>query len=156
MKLLIAGGGTGGHVFPAIAVAQEWLSRGQEREVVIVGTERGMEAKLVPEAGLPLETIRVAGLKGIGGLRLLRNAAMLLPSLWDSAGILRRHRCAAAFGVGGYASGPMVLAAAMGSVPAVIFEPNAEPGLANRWLAPFARRIAAGYEVTAKYWGAKA
>src|SRR5437870_9273039 len=63
MKLLIAGGGTGGHVFPALAVAREWLKRGPEREVVFVGTERGMEARLVPEAGLPLETVRAAGLK---------------------------------------------------------------------------------------------
>src|SRR2546426_5187614 len=68
MKLLIAGGGTGGHVFPALAVAREWLKRGPEREVVFVGTERGMEARLVPEAGLPLETVRAAGPKGIGGV----------------------------------------------------------------------------------------
>jgi UDP-N-acetylglucosamine--N-acetylmuramyl-(pentapeptide) pyrophosphoryl-undecaprenol N-acetylglucosamine transferase len=156
MKLLIAGGGTGGHVFPAIAVAREWLSRGKEREVVLVGTERGMEAKLVPEAGLPFETIRAAGLKGIGGARLLRNAAMLVPSLWDSAAILGRHRVAAAFGVGGYASGAVMLAAALRGVPAVIFEPNAHPGLANRWLAPFAKRIATGPEAAAAYWGKKA
>ena len=70
MKLLIAGGGTGGHVFPALAIAQEWLARGNEREVVLVGTERGIEMKLVPQAGLPLETLRVAGLKGKGGATL--------------------------------------------------------------------------------------
>jgi len=156
MKLLIAGGGTGGHVFPALAVAREWLARGKDREVVTVGTQRGIEARVVPEAGLPLETIRAAGLKGIGGTRFLRNAAMLLPSLWDSVTILRRHRCSAAFGVGGYASGPILLAAALRGVPSVIFEPNAEPGLANRWLAPFARRVATGFEPAARYWGAKA
>ena len=77
MKLLIAGGGTGGHVFPALAIAKEWLSRGTEREVVLVGTQRGIEMKLVPQAGLPLETIRVAGLKGKGGTTLLKNLAML-------------------------------------------------------------------------------
>src|SRR2546428_7623676 len=75
MKLLIAGGGTGGHVFPALAVAREWLKRDPEREVVFVGTERGMEARLVPEAGLPLETVRAAGLKGIGGVRPPRHPA---------------------------------------------------------------------------------
>src|SRR2546426_8413439 len=79
MNLLMAGGGTGGHVFPALAVAREWLKRGPEREVVFVGTERGMEARLVPEAGLPLETVRAAGLKGIGGMRPLRKAAVLFP-----------------------------------------------------------------------------
>ena len=72
MKLLIAGGGTGGHVFPAIAIAREWLSRGGEREVVLVGTQRGLEMKLVPQAGLPLETLRVAGLKGKGGATLVK------------------------------------------------------------------------------------
>ena len=77
MKLLIAGGGTGGHVIPAIAIAREWLSRGVDREVVLVGTQRGMEMKLVPQAGLPLETLRVAGLKGKGGMTLVKNLAMV-------------------------------------------------------------------------------
>src|SRR6266576_5240230 len=84
MKLLIAGGGTGGHVFPAIAIAREWLSRGSEREVVLVGTQRGIEMKLVPQAGLPLETLRIAGLKGKGGATLLRNLAMLAPAMLDA------------------------------------------------------------------------
>jgi UDP-N-acetylglucosamine--N-acetylmuramyl-(pentapeptide) pyrophosphoryl-undecaprenol N-acetylglucosamine transferase len=156
VKLLIAGGGTGGHVFPALAVAREWRARGAEREVVMVGTQRGLEAKLVPEAGLPLETIRVAGLKGMGALRLLRNAALLPGAMLDSMAILRRHRCAAALGVGGYASGPVILAAAAVGVPSVIFEPNAEPGFANKLLAPLARRMATGFDVTARRWGTKA
>src|SRR5579863_3180019 len=122
-SLLIAGGGTGGHVFPAVAVAREWLKRGSEgeRKVVIVGTERGLEAKLVPQAGLPLETIRVAGLKGMGGAKLLRNAALLPASLWDSEKIMRRHKFSAAFGVGGYAAGPMILVARLHGLPSVIF-----------------------------------
>lgn len=162
-KLLIAGGGTGGHVFPAIAVAREWLRRAeiaagkfQTREVVIVGTEKGLEAKLVPEAGLPLETIRVAGLKGMRGTKLIRNAAMLGAGFWDSAALLRRHRFAAAFGVGGYASGPMMLLAAVSGVPTVLFEPNLEPGFTNRVLARMAKRIATGFEETARRFGAKA
>jgi UDP-N-acetylglucosamine--N-acetylmuramyl-(pentapeptide) pyrophosphoryl-undecaprenol N-acetylglucosamine transferase len=141
MKLLIAGGGTGGHVIPALAVAQEWLSRGKEREVVLVGTERGIEMKLVPQAGLPLETLRVAGLKGKGGATLLRNLAMLGPAMSD---------------VGGYAAGPMMLATWFSRVPNVIFEPNAEPGLTNKLLARISRRIATGYEISAQAWGKKA
>jgi UDP-N-acetylglucosamine--N-acetylmuramyl-(pentapeptide) pyrophosphoryl-undecaprenol N-acetylglucosamine transferase len=156
MKLLIAGGGTGGHVFPAVAVAQEWLRRGRDREVVLVGTERGLEQKLVPAAGLPLETIRVAGLKGIGGLRLVGNAARLPLALTDAGKILRRHRVSVALGVGGYASGPMILMARLRGVPAVIFEPNAEPGLANRLLAPLVQRIAVAHPDTATRWKAKA
>ena len=156
VKLLIAGGGTGGHVFPALAIAQEWLSRGNEREVVLVGTQRGIEMKLVPQAGLPLETLRVAGLKGKGGATLLRNLAMLAPAMLDARRVLRKHKPVAAFGVGGYAAGPMLLATWLGRVPNVIFEPNAEPGFTNRVLARISTRIATGYEVSAREWGKKA
>ena len=156
VKLLIAGGGTGGHVFPSLAIAQEWLSRGNEREVVLVGTQRGIEMKLVPQAGLPLETLRVAGLKGKGGATLLRNLAMLAPAMLDARRVLRKHKPVAAFGVGGYAAGPMLLATWLGRVPNVIFEPNAEPGFTNRVLARISTRIATGYEVSAQEWGKKA
>ena len=156
LKLLIAGGGTGGHVFPALAVAREWISRGKEREVVLVGTQRGIEARLVPEAGFPLETIRSAGLKGIGGMRLARNLMKLAPSMWDSFSILRRHKFAAALGVGGYAAGPVMLAAMLRRLPTVVFEPNAEPGFTNRALARMATRIATAYEAPTKLWGSKA
>ena len=157
-NLLIAGGGTGGHVFPAVAVAKEWLGREPAgvRSVVIVGTERGMEAKLVPQAGLPLETIRVAGLKGIGGMKFIRNAAMLPAGMWDSERIVRRHRFGAAFGVGGYASGPMMLTARLHGIPSVIFEPNVEPGFTNRVLSGIATRVACGFAETARRFGAKA
>ncbi len=156
MKLLIAGGGTGGHVFPALAIAREWLSRGTDREVVLVGTQRGIEMKLVPAAGLPLETIRVAGLKGKGGVTLLKNLAMLGSGLSDAFGVLNRHRPVAAFGVGGYAAGPMMLATWLHGIPNVIFEPNAEPGFTNKVLAHLAKRIATGYAVSARAWGDKA
>ena len=153
---MIAGGGTGGHVFPALAIAQEWLSRGAEREVVLVGTQRGIEMKLVPAAGLPLETIRVAGLKGKGGTTLLKNLAMLGTGLSDAFGVLKRHKPAVAFGVGGYAAGPMLLATWLRGIPNVIFEPNAEPGFTNKVLAHLAQRIATGYEISARTWGEKA
>jgi len=156
VKLLIAGGGTGGHVFPAVAIAKEWLSRGEEREVVLVGTQRGIEMKLVPAAGLPLETIRAAGLKGKGGMTLARNLSMLLPGVVDAFGVLRNHRPVVAFGVGGYVAGPMMLATWLSGIPNVIFEPNAEPGFTNKLLARLAKRIATGYEVSAQAWGAKA
>jgi UDP-N-acetylglucosamine--N-acetylmuramyl-(pentapeptide) pyrophosphoryl-undecaprenol N-acetylglucosamine transferase len=158
--LLVAGGGTGGHVFPALAVTKNWLRRGEvlgeEREAVFVGTERGLENKLVPPTGIPLEKIRSAGLKGMGGLKLVGRIAMLGPALLDSAAILRRHKFTAAFGVGGYAAGPVLLLAALKRIPVVIFEPNAAPGFTNRMLARFATRIATGYEETARAWGPKA
>jgi UDP-N-acetylglucosamine--N-acetylmuramyl-(pentapeptide) pyrophosphoryl-undecaprenol N-acetylglucosamine transferase len=169
--VLIAGGGTGGHVFPALAVAREWLRRGTgttgesedpgrpeaiERRVVFVGTEHGIESRLVPQAGLPLETIRVAGLKGIGGARFWRNAAMLPAGFWDSERILRRQRIDVAFGVGGYASGPVMLLAALHRIPTVLFEPNVEPGFANLALARFATRIAVASGETVVRFGRKA
>jgi UDP-N-acetylglucosamine--N-acetylmuramyl-(pentapeptide) pyrophosphoryl-undecaprenol N-acetylglucosamine transferase len=157
--LLIAGGGTGGHVFPALAVGREWLRRGSEgpeRRVVFVGTERGIEARLIPQAGLPLELIRVAGLKGIGGAKFFRNAAMLPAGLWDSERILHRHRVNAALGVGGYASGPMMLLAALHRIPNVVFEPNVEPGFTNRMLVRLATRVAVAHQETAERFGRKA
>jgi UDP-N-acetylglucosamine--N-acetylmuramyl-(pentapeptide) pyrophosphoryl-undecaprenol N-acetylglucosamine transferase len=153
--LLVAGGGTGGHVFPALAVAREWMRREEGREVLIVGTARGLEARLVPAAGLPLELLRVRGLKGIGGWRLARNLVLLPVSLWDSLGILRRHRFAAALGVGGYASGPMMLAAILRRVPAVLFEPNVQPGFTNAVLGSLVRRVAVAYAETAARWPGK-
>jgi UDP-N-acetylglucosamine--N-acetylmuramyl-(pentapeptide) pyrophosphoryl-undecaprenol N-acetylglucosamine transferase len=161
--LLIAGGGTGGHVIPALAVGREWLrrqgssgnGRQPERRVVFVGTERGIETRLVPQAGLPLELIRAAGLKGMGGAKLLRNAALLPAGLWDSEKILQRHRFNVALGVGGYASGPMMLVAAAHHVPTVVYEPNAEAGLTNRLLAGMATRVAVAYQETARRFGSK-
>jgi UDP-N-acetylglucosamine--N-acetylmuramyl-(pentapeptide) pyrophosphoryl-undecaprenol N-acetylglucosamine transferase len=143
-------------VFPAVAIAKEWLARGAAREVVLVGTQRGIEMKLVPAAGLPLETIRAAGLKGKGGMTLLRNLAMLGPGVIDAFGVLRKHKPVVAFGVGGYAAGPMLLATWLSGIPNVIFEPNAEPGLTNKVLSRLAKRIATGYEISAKAWGDKA
>ena len=156
LKLLIAGGGTGGHVFPALAIAREWIARGAEREVVFVGTQRGIESRLVPEAGFALETIRSAGLKGIGGMKFVRNVAKLAPAMWDSFTILRRHKFAAAVGVGGYAAGPMMLAAVLRGMPTLVFEPNAEPGFTNRVLARIVTRVATAYEAPTKLWGRKA
>jgi UDP-N-acetylglucosamine--N-acetylmuramyl-(pentapeptide) pyrophosphoryl-undecaprenol N-acetylglucosamine transferase len=112
--------------------------------------------KLVPQAGLPLETLRVAGLKGKGGATLIKNLAMLGPGLLDAVRVLRKHRPVAAFGVGGYAAGPMMLATWMNGVPNMIFEPNAEPGFTNRVLAKLSTQIAAGYERSARALGPKA
>jgi len=139
-----------------MAVAREWLARGPEREVLLIGTERGMEAKLVPQAGLPFATIRAAGLKGIGGLRLLRNLALLGPGIADSGALLAQHRFSAALGVGGYASGPFLLAAAMAGVPAVIFEPNTELGFTNRVLSGLVRAVATAYPSTGRKLGDRA
>jgi len=156
LKLLIAGGGTGGHVIPALAVAREWLRRDEKRDVVFVGTQRGIEARLVPEAGYKIEMIRSAGLKGMSATRFIHNMMLLRLAFWDSLAILRRHHFAAAFGVGGYAAGPMMLSAIISGLPSVIFEPNAEAGFTNRVLADMADGIAAGYASVAERLGRRA
>jgi UDP-N-acetylglucosamine--N-acetylmuramyl-(pentapeptide) pyrophosphoryl-undecaprenol N-acetylglucosamine transferase len=112
--------------------------------------------KLVPQAGLPLETLRVAGIKGKGGATLAKNLAMLAPAMLDARRVMRKHKPVAAFGVGGYAAGPMLLATWFGGVTNIIFEPNAEPGLTNKLLAKLSKRIATGYEISARTWGKKA
>lgn len=112
--------------------------------------------RLVPQAGLPLETLRAAGLKGKGGLTLIKNFATLFPGMADAFSIVRKHKPVAALGVGGYAAGPMLLATWLRGIPNVIFEPNAEPGFTNKTLARLSRKIATGYSVAAERFGKKA
>jgi len=154
MNVMIAGGGTGGHVFPALAVAAELRRR--RNEVVFVGVEQGIETKVVPAAGLTLRTLPGAGFKGVSAAGKLRSLSLLPWSLWGSVQLLREFRPAVVFGVGGYASGPATLAAALGGWPTVLFEPNAAPGLTNRLLAPLVTRAAVTYEETAYRFGVKA
>ncbi len=143
-RLLIAGGGTGGHFFPALAVAQAWLAAGPEREVLMVGTQRGIEARLCGPNGLPLRTLSVQRLKG-GGLKGWLLGLLALPRAgWQAWQVLREFQPGAVLGVGGYASGPVVMLAALGRWPSLIMEQNARPGMTNRILARFVRRVVLG------------
>ena len=142
--ILIAGGGTGGHVFPALALAAELLRRRPEEPVVFVGTRAGLERDLVPKAGYPLEFVRARGIVGKGlGARLTGTAA-LGPAFLDSWRILSRRVPRAVVGVGGYASGPVVVTAWLRRIPTIVHEANAVPGVTNRLLARVATRVAAG------------
>jgi len=153
---MIAGGGTGGHVFPALAVAEELRRRDARNEVLFVGTEQGLEARLVPAAGYPLRTLPASGLKGVSVGAKLKSLSLLPGSLHRSRRLLREFQPDVVFGVGGYASGATMLAAALSGRPTVLFEPNAEPGLANRLLAPFVRAAAVTHEQAAARFGRKA
>lgn len=139
MKLLIAGGGTGGHLFPGIALAEELLTRQPGlNDVLFVGTARGIEARCVPEAGMKIEYIDVEGIKGRGFCRRLRALLMIPRAVVQSIRILRRYQPDVVVGVGGYASGPVVLAARLLGLPTAIQEQNALPGMTNRWLGHIA------------------
>jgi len=144
-KLMVAGGGTGGHIYPAIAIAQEFLARGGDRRVVFVGTEYGLEKTIVPRAGFPLEFISVGGLKGKGPVDLVKNLARLPLGFVQAWRLIGKHRPSVVLGVGGYSSGPVLLAAWLRRVPTLIHESNAFPGLANRMLARVVKAVAVAF-----------
>lgn len=154
MKLIIAGGGTGGHLFPGIAVAEEFLSRDPANEVLFVGTERGIEARAVPAAGYQLELISAAGIRGKGIFSQFRGTAMMAYGYAQSRKILKSFRPDVVLGVGGYASLPMVLAARGMKIPRFIHEQNAIPGLTNRLLARFASKVFITLEESGRYFPA--
>jgi UDP-N-acetylglucosamine--N-acetylmuramyl-(pentapeptide) pyrophosphoryl-undecaprenol N-acetylglucosamine transferase len=141
MRLIIAGGGTGGHLFPGIAVAEEFLARGAENEVLFVGTERGIEARLLPKLGYRLALISASGMKGMGTTRKLLSAGRLLYGYAQSRKILKEFKPDLVLGVGGYASAPLVLAAKGMAIPRFIHEQNALPGITNKVLGRIANGI---------------
>lgn len=144
--LMIAGGGTGGHIYPAIAIAREWLARDPDnRRVIFVGTERGLEKTIVPKAGFPLEFIDVGGLKGKGGVDLIRNVARLPRGFFQATALVKKYKPNLVLGVGGYSSGPVITTANLRGIPTLIHESNAFPGLANRTVARFVTGVAVAF-----------
>jgi UDP-N-acetylglucosamine--N-acetylmuramyl-(pentapeptide) pyrophosphoryl-undecaprenol N-acetylglucosamine transferase len=150
MRVLIAGGGTGGHVIPALAIARE-LRDGYGAEVRFVGTARGLETRLVPEAGFGLELIHVGQLKSVSLATKVRTLADLPLGILRCIRLLRSYRPDAVVGVGGYASGPAMLAAILLRVPTLAFEPNAAPGLANRLAGRWVTAAAVNFEETRRH-----
>lgn len=146
---LMAGGGTGGHVIPAIAVARELQKRGHR--VVFVGIERGVEARLVPQAGFPLEFIRVGGMLGLGLLKKMQSALQLVTGTVKQSRRFASQRPDAVFSMGGYVAGPPVFAAILHKIPVVVMEPNAVPGFMNRQTARFVRHALISFSETERY-----
>jgi UDP-N-acetylglucosamine--N-acetylmuramyl-(pentapeptide) pyrophosphoryl-undecaprenol N-acetylglucosamine transferase len=145
-RVLIMAGGTGGHVFPALAVATWLLARGVA--VTWMGTRAGLEATLVPKAGIPVEWIEVSGLRGKGLSRKLRTPLMLGRALWQAGAILRRLRPRVVLGMGGFASGPGGMMARWLGIPLVVHEQNAIAGMTNRWLSRFASQALEAFPQT--------
>jgi UDP-N-acetylglucosamine--N-acetylmuramyl-(pentapeptide) pyrophosphoryl-undecaprenol N-acetylglucosamine transferase len=150
MRAILAGGGTGGHVIPAIAIAQQ-LKRVYRAEVLFIGTPRGIENRLVPGAGFELRLMQVGALKNVSLATRARTFLDLPRAVLKARKILLEFHPEVVIGVGGYASGPAMLAAILSGVPTMAFEPNAVPGFANRVVAPFVKQAAVHFPETGKY-----
>jgi len=150
MRAILAGGGTGGHVIPALAIAQQLQSQ-FAAEVLFIGTSRGIENRLVPNAGFPLRLVDVGALKNVRLATRLRTLFDLPKAVWAAGRILSEFQPDVVIGVGGYASGPAMLAAVLRRIPTLIFEPNVVPGFANRVVAPFVSAAAIHFKETGKY-----
>lgn len=150
MRVMIVGGGTGGHVIPALAIARELQAR-FNAEVEFIGTPRGMENRLVPQAGFTLNLVQVGALKNVSLLTRARTLTDLPRAVAASVFMLRRFKPQVVIGVGGYASGPGMLAAGMLRIPALAFEPNLVPGFANRMVAPLVKAAAVHFAETASF-----
>jgi UDP-N-acetylglucosamine--N-acetylmuramyl-(pentapeptide) pyrophosphoryl-undecaprenol N-acetylglucosamine transferase len=156
MKVLIAAGGTGGHIYPGIAVAQEIMRRDASSKVHFVGTARGLETRLVPQAGFELSLIESAGLKNVSLGARIRGVAVLPKSFVSTRRLLRAFQPDVVVGAGGYVSGPVVLTAAITNRPTMVMESNALPGWTNRVLARFVDRAAVSFEQALPYFRGKA
>ena len=156
LRVIIAGGGTGGHLYPGIAVARELLARRPDARIVFAGTVRGIETSVVPREGFALELIRSGGIKGKSIIGRARGAALVPIGLLDGWRLVSAHRPHLVIGVGGFSSGPVVLAAALRRVPTMLLEQNAVPGLTNRLLAPIVQAAAVTFDHTQAFFGSKA
>ena len=156
MRALIAAGGTGGHIYPALAVAQEIMRREPESKVRFVGTARGLETRLVPQAGFELTLIESTGLVNMGLAARMRGLAILPRSLFAARQLLRSFLPDVVVGAGGYVTGPVLLTAALLRFPTLVMESNAIPGFTNRRLARFVRAAAVSFEATVPYFPGKA
>ena len=155
LRVVIAGGGTGGHLYPGLAVAREIVRRAPASSVTFAGTARGLEARIVPREGFELDLVRSAGLKGKSALARLRGALLLGPGAIDAWRIITRRKPDVVIGVGGYSAGPVVLAAALRGVPTMVLEQNAMPGLTNRLLARWVSAAAVTYVQSLAYFRGK-
>ena len=153
---MIAGGGTGGHLYPGIAVARELLARRPDATVTFAGTARGIESRVIPREGFELDVIRSGGLKGKSLAHAVRGASLIPLGMADAWHIVSRRRPGLVIGVGGYSSGPVVLIAALRGLPTLVLEQNAVPGFTNRTLARVVRAAAVTYDETTKYFGRRA
>jgi len=154
-RLIIAGGGTGGHIYPGVAIAEEIRRRCPDAQIAFIGTARGLENKILPPLGYPLELVTATRLKGGTVAQKMLGLLRLPRAIWQSWRIIRRYRPQVVVGVGGYASGPALIAAWVTRYRTAIQEQNAAPGLTNRWLGRIVKRIFVGFEAATARFPAK-
>lgn len=155
MRVILTGGGTGGHIYPALAIAQGLLARDAETKILYVGIREGMEARLVPEAGLAFSGISGKGLPRKLSLDTLKVLGQSVKALWETKAILREFHPDLVVGTGGYVSGPVVLTAALFNIPTLLHEQNALPGITNRLLARVVRRVMVTFPESLAHFGGK-
>ena len=153
IRAVIAGGGTGGHLYPGIALARELMARRPGSTITFAGTSRGIETKVVPREGFELDLLRIAGLKGRSPLAAVRGVLLLPMSFADAWRIISRRRPDVVIGVGGYSSGPVVMLAALRRIPTLLAEQNAVPGMTNRILARVVGAAAVTFDSTVSFFG---
>src|SRR6266550_199800 len=155
MRVLIAAGGTGGHIYPGIAVAREIMRRDPSSVVRFVGTARGLETRLVPNAGFELSIIESAGLKNVSLMAMVRGLLLLPQSIFAARRVIRDFHPEIMVGAGGYVSGPVLLAASLMRLPTLVMDSNALPGWTNRVLAKFVDRAAVSFAEALPYFRGK-
>src|SRR4030043_2454062 len=151
MRVIIAGGGTGGHLFPGLAIAEEFKRRNEMTEVIFVGTEHGIEARVIPKEGFPIKFLRAEGMMGVSVYGKIKALAKMGLSFLDSYRIIKLVSPDIMIGVGGYASGAIMLIAAFISIPTMILEQNCVPGLTNRILGKFVKAVWTNYQESIPY-----
>ncbi|MFO0779210.1 MAG: glycosyltransferase, partial [Nitrospira sp.] len=151
MTIVVAAGGTGGHLYPAIALAREFLGRDPSTKILFVGTKRGIESRVLGHEGFELVLITARPVMGKGLLDVLRAVLSVPVGIWQSWRLLEQRQADLVIGVGGYTSPTVLVAAALRGIPRVILEPNAYPGLANKVVGPLAQRIFLAFESAATF-----
>ena len=153
MRIIVSGGGTGGHIYPAVTIANQIKEKQPDAEIIFVGTKEGLECEIVPRYGYPIEFIEVAGFQRKLSLDTIKSAFKLLAGLIDALKLIRKIKPDLVVGTGGYVCGPILFLAALQGIPTCIQEQNAMPGVTNKILAHFVKKVFLGYQEAGKYFG---
>lgn len=151
MKIIVSGGGTGGHIYPAITLIRTIQKQVENPEILYVGTKIGLEADIIPKEGLPFKTVDIRGLERKLSLKMIKTVGKAIHGVWQARRIVKQFKPDVVIGTGGFVCGPILLAASLMGIPTLIQEQNVIPGITNKLLAKFVTKIAVGYQDAVKY-----